>query len=96
MKRGHLLFKTYVFLLIFLIASAGSNVLAANDKIKDSWIEVLTLEARKILFPFNYLIAFFNQVLSIESSAQTEETKEKPKEEKPVRIITTIRLSEKD
>ena len=96
MKRRHLMYKAYVFIFIFLIASVGSNVLADNDKVKDSWLEGFTLEARKILVPFNNLIVFFNQLLSIESTAQNEETNEKPKEDKPVRIITTIRLSEKD
>ena len=96
MKRKHLLYKTCVFLLLFLIASAGSYVLADNQKIKDNWLKDVTLEARKFLVPFNYLIVFLNQVFTIESTAQNEEKQEKPKDEKPVRIITTIRLSEKD
>ena len=96
MKRKQLLYKTCIFLILFLFASVGSYVLADNQKIKDNWLKDFTLEARKILVPFNYLIVFLNQVLTIESTAQNEEIKEKPKEEKPVRIITTIRLSERD
>ena len=85
-------------LTICVICVVAIGALPLNADKGDNAINVIAsaLIAGQKYYPINIFLIIASQTLISGTLNDTEEKEEKPKEEKPVRLILTIRLSEKD
>ena len=82
-------------LAVFITLSFGSFVKSNAQDLTAGNINISVISSQLLLATTPIAIIPI-QTLSGETTTSTEEMKEEPKEEKPIRILVFIRISEKD
>ena len=84
-----------LILFLFLFSQSGLSLLASEQESPINAASFVPLYSGLLLASTNGILVSLGQVLVLNTTA-TEEKKVPPKEEAPIRILPSLRISEKD